>query len=181
MWPITLSGRLPIIALVGHYPTNKLMGREPLLQRPKALKQPISRTAYYGVLAPLSQSYPPLKGRLPTCYSPVCHFTHHPKVAFTYDLHVLGTPPAFILSQDQTLQLNPKLTRLALFKETPSWISNIITQPVIFFASFLRRKLFYSFFLICQLFFKKIFLFTPLSSPLRIPLIFTFQISSAIR
>ncbi len=27
MWPITLSGRLPIVALVGHYPTNKLIGR----------------------------------------------------------------------------------------------------------------------------------------------------------
>ncbi len=29
-------------------------------------------------------------------------------VNFSFDLHVLGTPPAFILSQDQTLQLNYK-------------------------------------------------------------------------
>ena len=31
---------------------------------------------------------------------------YSPKQArdFSYDLHVLGTPPAFILSQDQTLQ-----------------------------------------------------------------------------
>ena len=28
MWPSTLSGRLPVDALVGHYPTNKLIGRE---------------------------------------------------------------------------------------------------------------------------------------------------------
>ena len=27
MWPSTLSGRLPVDALVGHYPTNKLIGR----------------------------------------------------------------------------------------------------------------------------------------------------------
>ena len=27
MWPSTLSGRLPVAALVGHYPTNKLIGR----------------------------------------------------------------------------------------------------------------------------------------------------------
>lgn len=27
MWPYTLSGRLPVVALVGHYPTNKLIGR----------------------------------------------------------------------------------------------------------------------------------------------------------
>ena len=28
VWPITLSGRLPIVALVGRYPANQLMGRE---------------------------------------------------------------------------------------------------------------------------------------------------------
>ena len=33
MWPITLSGRLPIVDLVGRYLTNYLMGREPLLCR----------------------------------------------------------------------------------------------------------------------------------------------------
>ena len=33
--------------------------------------------------------------------------THHPKVAFSHDLHVLSTPPAFVLSQDQTLQFKP--------------------------------------------------------------------------
>ncbi len=30
-----------------------------------------------------------------------------PKGAFPYDLQVLGTPPAFVLSQDQTLQFKP--------------------------------------------------------------------------
>ena len=33
MWPVTLSGRLPVEALVGHYPTNKLIGRELILHR----------------------------------------------------------------------------------------------------------------------------------------------------
>ncbi len=33
-------------------------------------------------------------------------FTREPKPPFSHDLHVLGTPPAFVLSQDQTLQLN---------------------------------------------------------------------------
>ena len=28
VWPITLSGRLPVEALVSHYLTNKLIGRE---------------------------------------------------------------------------------------------------------------------------------------------------------
>ncbi len=33
MWPFTLSGRLPIDALVGLYPANKLMGRKLILER----------------------------------------------------------------------------------------------------------------------------------------------------
>ena len=32
------------------------------------------------------------------------------------DLHVLGTPPAFVLSQDQTLALNPVLTPEVSFR-----------------------------------------------------------------
>ena len=36
VWLIVLSDQLPIVALVGRYPTNKLMGREPLpMRRPK--------------------------------------------------------------------------------------------------------------------------------------------------
>lgn len=33
MWPVALSGRLPVVALVGHHPTNKLIGREPIPDR----------------------------------------------------------------------------------------------------------------------------------------------------
>ena len=33
VWLIVLSDQLPIIALVGHYPTNKLIGREAVLKR----------------------------------------------------------------------------------------------------------------------------------------------------
>ena len=40
---------------------------------------------------------------MPTCYSPVCHSTQGPKAPFAFDLHALSTPPAFVLSQDQTL------------------------------------------------------------------------------
>ena len=34
VWLIILSDQLPIAALVGHYPTNKLIGRGPLEKRP---------------------------------------------------------------------------------------------------------------------------------------------------
>ena len=33
VWPYTLSGRLPIVALVSRYLTNKLMGRGSILKR----------------------------------------------------------------------------------------------------------------------------------------------------
>ena len=65
----------------------------------------------YAVLAAVSSCCPPVWGRLPTRYSPVRHSvitTSSPK-GFrrnaSFDLHVLSTPPAFILSQDQTLML----------------------------------------------------------------------------
>ena len=78
---------------------------------------------YYPVLASLSQCYPKLKGRLPTCYAPVRHSTRFPKETFSFDLHVLSTPPAFILSQDQTLQLNYFLTQVLLKEISDLFIS----------------------------------------------------------
>ena len=42
-------------------------------------------------------------------YSPVRHFTT-PK-SLSFDLHVLGAPPAFVLSQDQTLKNYTSFTR----------------------------------------------------------------------
>ena len=38
------------------------------------------------------------------CYSPFRHFTGALADAFSFDLHALATPPAFVLSQDQTLK-----------------------------------------------------------------------------
>ena len=62
----------------------------------------------YEVLITVSSGYPSVKGRLPTRYSPVRRYPFLPLTEvsvrnFPLDLHVLGTPPAFILSQDQTL------------------------------------------------------------------------------
>jgi hypothetical protein len=73
VWPITLSGRLRIVALVGHYPTNQLMRRRPICkQGPKPFFPNSScENSAYPVLAHVSVGYPGLAGRLPTCYSPV--------------------------------------------------------------------------------------------------------------
>jgi hypothetical protein len=37
---------------------------------------------------------------------------YSPLRAFAYDLHVLSTPPAFVLSQDQTLQLDLEVQKI---------------------------------------------------------------------
>ena len=66
----------------------------------------------YAVLAIVSNSYPPLQGRLPTRYSPVRNSSKKSKLLFSaFYLHVLGTPPAFVLSQDQTLIKNLIIVR----------------------------------------------------------------------
>ena len=70
VWPVALSGRLPVNALVGHHPTNKLIGRGPIPHR-KTFHPPPCSDRSYPVLAPVSRSYPRARGRLPTCYSPV--------------------------------------------------------------------------------------------------------------
>ena len=105
MWPITLSGRLLIVALVGRYLTNQLIRRELTPYRispltPKSCDSVVScgiskcfhlLSPCMGQIAHALLTRPPLK---------------HPKVS-PLDLHVLGTPPAFVLSQDQTLMFNP--------------------------------------------------------------------------
>ena|GEM_PF-1263003 len=93
---IILSDQLPVIALVSHYLTNKLIGVRPLPKRPKAL---IFR--YYAGLPNLSAGYPSLGGKFLTITLS--------SAAISLDLHVLGALPTLILSQDQTLHINVSL------------------------------------------------------------------------
>ncbi len=93
VWLIILSDQLPVVALVGHYPANKLMGRGLIFWRKASEEGPcFCHSAHapwsYPVLAQVSLGYPKPEGRLPTCYSPVRRSTHHPKAAFSLDLHV---------------------------------------------------------------------------------------------
>ena len=70
VWPVTLSGRLPVVALVSRYLTNKLIGRGPIPHRKTFHLQGCPRRSY-PVLAPVSRSYPRVEGRFLTCSSPV--------------------------------------------------------------------------------------------------------------
>ena len=97
--------------------TRRRLGRPSPHQqadRPRAHPRPkkLSTThdaadSEHPVLAPVSEGYPKVRGRLLTCYSPVRR-SSTPEEAFPLDLHVLSTPPAFVLSQDQTLQQKPR-------------------------------------------------------------------------
>ncbi len=54
VWPVALSGRLTIVALVGSYPTNKLIVRRLLHRRLAPLD-----LSHHAVLAAVSHCYPP--------------------------------------------------------------------------------------------------------------------------
>ncbi len=84
VWLIILSDQLTIEALVGRYPTNKLMVRGLILKRQLPGRGHLSSkipkySGFHTVLARLSPCYPIPKGRLPTRYSPVRHFTRFRK------------------------------------------------------------------------------------------------------
>src|SRR5690606_30795957 len=108
VWPVTLSGRLPVDALASHYLTNKLIGREPI---PNPYIFP---TSNHAILVRIQHSTPfaalsPASGA--GCARVTHPFATDPQEqapASPFDLHVLSTPPAFILRQDQTLRKRKK-------------------------------------------------------------------------
>ncbi len=75
-----------------------------ILYRPKPLTVLQCYRRYYGALIHVSMGYSPVKGRFHTRCAPVRRSSAESKLSpLPLDLHVLGLPLAFILSQDQTL------------------------------------------------------------------------------
>ena len=75
MWPVALSGRLPVEATVGRYPAVKLIGRDPIPYRESFPRRPCDQLEH-PALPPVSRSYSGVWGRSVTHYSPVRH-SHH--------------------------------------------------------------------------------------------------------
>src|SRR3954453_11114983 len=71
----------------------------------KVLRSPAFSRRTYAVLANLSAGYSPPLGRFRSITHPFAARQHVLLHLLPLDLHVLGTPPAFNLSQDQTLHL----------------------------------------------------------------------------
>ena len=78
MWPVALSGRLPVEATVGRYPAVKLIGRDPIPYRESFPRRPCDQLEH-PALPPVSRSYSGVWGRSVTHYSPVRHSHHQAK------------------------------------------------------------------------------------------------------
>ena len=99
VWLVVLSDQLWIVALVGRYPTNKLIQRRFLRQReviapqpkPQRSDPPLSSQVHdpgsHAVLARVSPSYSPLPGRCLRVTHPSATLLS-PEGPFSFDLHV---------------------------------------------------------------------------------------------
>jgi hypothetical protein len=68
VWPSVLSDRLPVIGLVGNYPTNYLIGRGPVLNR-----RSFTLARLLSITPPFGELFSSL-GVVPTCYSADRHY-----------------------------------------------------------------------------------------------------------
>ena len=110
VWLVVLSDQLPVLALVSRYLTNKLIGRG-LIVKCQALRSPASKSGgcppnvTSGISSPfseLSRASRQITHVLRTL-APL-NLQNIATLEIPLDLHVLSTPPAFVLSQNQTLR-----------------------------------------------------------------------------
>ena len=108
IWPVGLSTRLPVVGTVGRHPAVYLMGRGAIPSRRGFSRGAMRHPGVSGITRPF--------GRLSRGRGQVLHvlLSRSPLASLRrgvpFDLHVLGAPPAFILSQDRTLR--PKYSGL---------------------------------------------------------------------
>ena len=101
-----LSHRLLVFGLVGHYPTNYLISRKLLPKRPEPFFQSSLLERKVRGIRPDFSRLSPSSGQITyVLLSRPPLDMCSPKKAISFDLHALGAPPAFVLSQDQTLNI----------------------------------------------------------------------------
>ena len=102
MWPFNLSVRLLIVDLVSRYLTNYLIRREAISERNTL----IAKSCGFAMLCGITIRFQKLshsQRQVPHVLLTRPPLRKQPKLFSPFDLHVLGVPPAFVLSQDQTL------------------------------------------------------------------------------
>ena len=88
---------------MGCYLTNYLMGREPIHYRISPFtSEPCGSAVLCGITSRF-QLLSPCNGQVAHVLLTRPPLSSAPKGFAPFDLHVLSTPPAFVLSQDQTL------------------------------------------------------------------------------
>ena len=104
MRPSGLSARLPVVGAVGRHPAACLMGRGPIPLRMSfpAGGMPFPRGARHYPGFP--RAIPVRGAGCPRVTRPFAASFPSRRRASPLDLHVLGAPPAFVLSQDRTLR-----------------------------------------------------------------------------
>ena len=103
VWPFTLSGRLTIVDLVGRYPTNYLMIHKLIYKRIAPFTPSRCRVVVLCGISNRFRLLSPSKRQVAHALLTRSPLSTTPKNHTPFDLHVLGMPPAFVLSQDQTL------------------------------------------------------------------------------
>ena len=83
VWVTILSDHLPVEALVGRYPANKLMGREAFPRR-ELSGRGHAAPPHHSVLDAVSSAYPGPGGGFFTCCAPFRHWMHR---CIPSDLH----------------------------------------------------------------------------------------------
>ncbi len=106
----TLSRPVPVVALVSRYLTNKLIRHEPLPDRKSFARRTMRSDGvieYYRHFRKGTEVPPlsPSPGYVVHALLTRPPLAKLPKEQCPFDLHALATPPAFVLSQDQTLHL----------------------------------------------------------------------------
>src|SRR5438445_6748589 len=94
----------------------------------KVLRSPAFSRRTYAVLASLSAGYSPPLGRFRSIPHPFAARQHVLLHLLPLDLHVLGTPPAFNLSQDQTLHLKIKSSSDEWIQNDPNLLLDILVN-----------------------------------------------------
>ena len=88
----------------------------------------------YAVLASVSKCCPPAGDRSSRVTHPSATWLYSKQASYItpFDLHVLGTPPAFVLSQDQTLRLIPvslQLIHSFRMNQSPAQVARLFFIP----------------------------------------------------
>src|SRR6202011_3960995 len=101
---VVLSHPLDISALVGRYPANKLISREPLPRRNSfpGKRMPPRQIAWY--YPPVREAIPVPGVGYPRLTAPFATSPLEQAPRDSFDLHALFPPPTVGLSQDQTPQ-----------------------------------------------------------------------------